>query len=229
MKKLLKRNKFVLVLICIVFVFLSCNNNTKNKKTIETSRVEYLPYYNEESFTPKWLTPNSKEEELFHKIPDYKLLNQLGDTITQKTFENKIYITDFFFASCPGICPQMTGNMFKLQEAFKTDDEVLFLSHTVTPTMDSVPVLKNYAEKNGVIDNKWHLVTGNKLEIYKLGREQYFVENDLGEPKDINDFLHTENFLLIDKSKHIRGIYNGLNRASMQQLIVDIKALKLEY
>ena len=122
----------------------------------------------------------------------------------------------------------MTGNMYKLQEAFIDDDDVLFLSHTVTPTKDSVPVLKNYARIHGVIDNKWHLVTGDRTEIYDLGRNQYFVENDLSEPKDLNDFLHTENFLLIDKNKHIRGIYNGLNRASMMQLIEDIKTLKNE-
>jgi protein SCO1/2 len=120
----------------------------------------------------------------------------------------------------------MTGNMFKLQEEFIDDDEVLFLSHTVTPNRDSVPVLKNYAEKNGVIDHKWHLVTGDKIAIYELGRDHYFVENDLGEPKNIDDFLHSENFLLIDKNKHVRGIYNGLNRASMAQLIEDVYALK---
>lgn len=230
MKKLLKRNKFRLVLVSLALISLSCKDDTKKEdiRVEQTSRVDYLPYYNEESFTPNWITPGTKEEQQFHKIPDFELTNQLGETVTQKTFDNKIYITDFFFASCPGICPQMTGNMFKLQEEFIDDDEVLFLSHTVTPTRDSVSVLKNYAETYGVIDNKWHLVTGDKLDIYNLGREQYFVENDFGEPKDIDDFLHTENFLLIDKSKHIRGIYNGLNRASMQQLIVDTKALKKE-
>ena len=149
----------------------------------------------------------------------YKLINNIDD---------KIYVADFFFTTCPGICLKMTGNMVKVQEAFKDDPEVLLLSHSVTPSIDSVPVLKNYADKNGVMENKWHLVTGDKTEIYDLGRNQYFVENDLGVPKDINDFLHTENFLLIDKNKHIRGIYNGLNRASIAQLITDIKALKLE-
>ncbi|TBV25590.1 SCO family protein [Meridianimaribacter sp. CL38] len=230
MKKLLKRYNIDVVSVCIALIVLSCNNTIKPKppKALETSRVNYLPYYNEASFTPNWITPGTEEEAQFHKIPDFKLVNQLGDTITQKTFDNKIYITDFFFASCPGICPQMTSNMFKVQEAFLNDDEVLFLSHSVTPNRDSVPVLKKYAEKHGVIENKWHLVTGNKLDIYNLGREHYFVENDLGEPKNIEDFLHTENFLLIDKNKHIRGIYNGLNRASIQQLIIDIKALKDE-
>ncbi|WP_204346010.1 SCO family protein [Psychroserpens algicola] len=230
MKQLLKRIKIAFVLIGCTLVCLSCKEQNKKEhfKTEETSRVAYLPYYNEESFTPRWITPGTDEEQQFHKIPDFRFINQLGDTVTQKTFENKIYITDFFFASCPGICPQMTGNMFKLQEEFKEDDDVLLLSHTVTPTRDSVSVLKNYADKHGVIDDKWHLVTGDKLEIYNLGRTQYFVENDLGEPKNIDDFLHTENFLLIDKHKHIRGIYNGLNRASMLQLITDVKALKKE-
>ena len=187
-----------------------------------------MPYYNEESFTANWLTPGTKEEKEFHKIPDFSLTNQLGENITQKTFENKIYITDFFFTTCPGICPQMTGNMFKIQEEFKNDNEILLLSHSVMPKTDSISALKNYAKFNGVIDNKWHLVTGDKNEIYSLGRDHYFVENDLGEEKSIDDFLHTENFLLIDKEKHIRGIYNGLNRASIAQLIIDIKALKNE-
>ncbi|WP_282044149.1 SCO family protein [Winogradskyella flava] len=218
------------IAVFLVFIFISCKQEVKEDtiKAVETSRVDYLPYYNDESFTPNWLAPGTKEEEGFHKIGSFTLINQLGDTITQQTFENKIYITDFFFASCPGICPQMTDNMFKLQEEFINDQDVLFLSHSVTPTKDSVPVLKNYAEKNGVLDGKWHLVTGDKSEIYNLGRNHYFVENDLGEPKDINDFLHTENFLLIDKNSHIRGIYNGLNRASMQQLIVDVRALQKE-
>ena len=230
MKLLLGIRKIGVVLFCLLALLVSCKNQVKKEtvEVVETSRVEYLPYYSDESFTPYWITPNSEEEKSFHKIPDFQLLNQLGDTVSQTTFDDKIYIADFFFTTCPGICLKMTGNMAKVQEAFKDDPEVLLLSHSVTPSIDSVPVLKNYAEKNGVNDNKWHLVTGDKTEIYNLGRNQYFVENDLGVPKDINDFLHTENFLLIDKNKHIRGIYNGLNRASIAQLITDIKALKLE-
>jgi protein SCO1/2 len=233
MKLLLERKKYkVLLLLLLLFVItISCKKKIKkeNSKLVETSRVEYLPYYNEESFTANWLTPGTKEEQEFHKIPDFSLTNQLGEKISQKTFENKIYITDFFFTTCPGICPQMTGNMFKIQEEFKNDNEILLLSHSVMPKTDSISALKKYAKYNGVIDDKWHLVTGDKNEIYSLGRDSYFVENDLGEEKSIDDFLHTENFLLIDKEKHIRGIYNGLNRASIAQLIIDIKALKKEY
>jgi len=230
MKLLLERNGHKILFLFLFVITISCNEKLKkeNIKVVETSRVEFLPYYNDESFTATWLTPNSKEEKTFHKIPEFNLTNQLGEKVTHKTFEDKIYITDFFFTSCPGICPKMTKNMFKIQEEFKNDDDVLFLSHSVTPGIDSVAVLKTYAKNNGVIDHKWHLVTGDRNEIYNLARDHYFVENDLGIPKDINDFLHTENFLLIDKEKHIRGIYNGLNRASIAQLITDVKALKKE-
>ncbi len=230
MRLLLEVNNTRLIFIFLITLFTSCKEEVKkeNIKVEETSRVENLPYYNDESFTPYWLTPDSEEEQAFHKILDFELVNQLGDTISQDTFDDKIYVTDFFFTSCPGICLKMTGNMTKVQEAFKDDPDVLLLSHSVTPSIDSVSVLKDYAEDHGVIDNKWHLVTGDKTEIYNLGRSQYFVENDLGVPKDINDFLHTENFLLVDKKKHIRGIYNGLNRASIAQLITDVKTLKSE-
>ena len=224
----MKKYNFLIGL--LLLLVLSCKSETKQEKTkvAETSRVAYLPYYDDESFTPRWITPNSADEKAFHKIPDFIFVNQLGEPVTQQTFEGKIYVTDFFFTICPGICPQMTDNMFKIQEEFKNDEDVLLLSHSVMPSTDTVEVLKEYAETNSVIDNKWHLVTGDKNEIYSLGRDQYFVENDLGEPKSIDDFLHTENFLLIDKNKHIRGIYNGLNRASIAQLITDIKTLKKE-
>jgi len=220
--------KYLCVL--LILITFSCKKEIKkeNIEVVENSRVDYLPFYDDESFTPKWITPNTKEEKAFHKIPDFSLTNQLGETVNQNTLENKIYITDFFFTSCPGICPKMTGNMAVIQEAFKDDNEVLLLSHSVMPTTDSVSVLNTYAKTYGVIESKWHLVTGDKNEIYTLGRDHYFVENDLGEPKNIDDFLHTENFLLIDKNKHIRGIYNGLNRASVNQLITDIKSLKTE-
>jgi protein SCO1/2 len=223
MRKLQKMsNRFFLLLIVII---ISC----KNKKKEEfLSRVNTLPYYNNASFTPKWIGSKNNKLSSFHKIPNFELINQNGEKITQKTFENKIYITDFFFTTCSGICPMMTNSMLKLQDEFKKDTAVLFLSHSVTPAIDSVPRLKEYALDNGIMDKKWHLVTGNKKEIYDLGRKFYFVEEDLGEPKGIDAFLHTENFVLIDRNKHIRGIYNSLNRASLAQLIVDVKALQKE-
>ncbi len=223
MRKLKNVKKYSFIVLAILF-FIGCK---KAKKQDVTSRVNELPYYNEASFTPKWIASNSEKLKSFHKIPDFSLTNQNGDNITHKTFENKIYVTDFFFTTCPGICPMMTKNMNLVQEAFKNDDSILMLSHSVTPTKDSVLQLKKYAlEKN--IGKNWHLVTGNKKEIYNLGRKWYFVEENLGEPKGIDDFLHTENFILIDTNKHIRGIYNGLNKNSVKQLIADIKTLKNE-
>ncbi|MEM6380943.1 MAG: SCO family protein, partial [Bacteroidota bacterium] len=146
--------------------------------------------------------------------------------LTEEDVEGKIYVTDFFFTSCPGICPKMTANMMLIQEAFLHDEDVLLLSHSVTPEYDSVAVLKEYAELEGVEDTKWHLLTGDRQMIYDLGRYQYFVEEDLGLVKDTEEFIHTENFVLIDRSRRIRGIYNGLNKAAVSQLIADIKTLQ---
>ncbi|MFD2824031.1 SCO family protein [Lacinutrix iliipiscaria] len=214
---------FSLILI-VAFVLSSCKDKTNEKE----SRVATLPFYAEANFTPHWLDETSDEAKTFHKIPAFSLFNQEGQTITEDTFKDKIYVADFFFTSCPGICPKMTKNMAVIQDAFKDNDDVLLLSHSVTPDKDSVSVLKHYAETKGVISGKWHLVTGHRKDIYDLGRHAYFVEEDLGEVKTEDDFLHTENFVLIDKNRHIRGIYNGLNTTAVQQLIADIKTLKQE-
>ena len=204
-------------------MLIGCKEPQQNR-----SRVETLPFYNEPTFTPHWISPSDEVLDSFHRISSFSLSNQEGITVTEKNFENKIYVVDFFFTICPGICPKMTANMVELQEEFLTDDEVLLMSHSVTPERDSVPVLKQYAEEKGILSHKWHLVTGTRDEIYKLGREDYFVEEDLGLAMEEDDFLHTENFVLIDKSRHIRGIYNGLNKASINQLIADIRTLKKE-
>ncbi|WP_458629292.1 SCO family protein [Winogradskyella sp. PC D3.3] len=200
----------------------------KQAEQEKASRVELLPYYSDASFTPHWMSKDDKALETFHTIPQFRLVNQLGKIVTEDTFQNKIYITDFFFTTCPGICPKMTANMSILQDEFLNDDEVLLLSHSVTPETDSIPVLKDYAETKGVVASKWHLVTGARKTIYDLGRQAYFVEEDLGEVKTEDDFLHTENFVLIDKNKHIRGIYNGLNKTAVAQLIADVKTLEKE-
>lgn len=215
------KNKILLLLSIISLI--ACNQSQTNK-----SRVETLPFYNEATFTPHWIASNDKALDTFHKISAFKLTNQEGVAITEETFKDKIYVADFFFTVCHGICPKMTSNMMLLQEEFLTDDEVLLISHSVTPEQDSVSVLKSYATEKGVLPQKWHLVTGTQKEIYKLGRRDYFVEEDLGLNKEDDEFLHTENFVLIDKNRHIRGLYNGLNKTSIEQLIADIKNLKNE-
>ena len=185
-----------------------------------------LPFYEEATFTPHWLSANDPALDTFHTIGAFELVNQLGDTITEQTFKDKIYIADFFFTSCPGICPKMTANMAGLQTVFAQDEEVLLLSHSVTPEHDSVPILQAYAEAMGVQASKWHLVTGSRQMIYTLGRYRYFVEEDLGLDKTAEAFLHTENFVLIDGQQRIRGIYNGLNKAALDQLVADVRLLQ---
>jgi protein SCO1/2 len=148
--------------------------------------------------------------------------------VTNKTFDGKIYVANFFFTSCPGICKNLTNNLKTIQKAFEKDDTVLLLSHSVTPEKDDVKALKVYATNNGVISNKWHLITGNKNDIYNIARQAYFADEDLGKQLTVNDFLHTENVLLIDKHKRIRGIYKGISSLEMQNLIHDIQLLKQE-
>ena len=212
-----------LIIISLVFTTLSCSSTQEI-----ISLKEHLPYYNEASFTPHWFNSQELIPEDFHRIPAFNLKNQLGDTITEQSVSDKIYVVDFFFTSCPGICPKMTANLSTVQEAFLADDRISLLSHSVTPEFDDVEILKEYAEEKGVVGEKWHLLTGDRDQIYNLGRNQYFIEEDLGLKKDLDDFIHTENFVLIDENRYIRGIYNGLNKTSVSQLIADIKTLKKE-
>lgn len=192
------------------------------------SKVETLPVYEDAAFTPRWIDAAELDAADVHTIPEFEFTNQLGQTVSHETFDEKIYITDFFFTTCPGICLDMTVNMAKLQREFEHDDDVLFLSHTVTPDVDTPEVLARYAKKHGVRSGKWHLVTGDRARIYDLGRRHYFVEEDLGVDKPDDEFLHTENFLIIDGRRRIRGIYNGLKDASLAQLVADVRTLQRE-
>ena len=164
----------------------------------------------------------------YHKIADFSLVNQNGDTITQENYKDKIYVADFFFTTCPTICPIMTKNMAEVQAVVKDDPNIMLLSHSVTPDIDSVAQLKKYAREKGVIDSKWNLVTGDKKQIYQLARKSYLaVKNDGdGGPYDM---IHTENFILVDKEKRIRGFYDGTNRDEIEKLLKDIEILKASY
>lgn len=190
--------------------------------------AESLPFYNSKEFTPLWIEPNSAELDDFHQIPNFSFTDQDGANITEKSFENKIYVAGFFFSTCPGICPMVRSKLSKVQEIFIDDADVKILQHSIRPTTDTVDLLKSYAEQHSIESGKWHLVTGDKETIYKLAKTSYFASDDLGNIQNTNDFLHTESILLIDKNRHIRGIYNGLNSASMAYLITDIETLKME-
>lgn len=166
-----------------------------------------------------------------HHIAPFKFVNQNGDTITNKDYEGSIYVADFFFTTCTTICPIMGDNMVWLQEQIKDMPQVKLLSHTVTPDIDSVPVLKAYAQHKGVIDAKWNLVTGNKKDIYYLARQSYLAVKT-GSPEELYDMVHTENFILVDGKGRIRGFYDGTNldtpdkdTKNVKQLLEDIKWL----
>ncbi|MDB9960549.1 SCO family protein [Oceanihabitans sp.] len=197
-----------------MLIILNCKN--------DENRI--LPIYNPSDFVPELVEKNLQNKSEFHTVSDFNLLNQNGDTITQKDYENKIYVADFFFTSCRTICPIMTNNMSKIQQEFIDDDSVMLLSLSVTPEIDNVSVLRDYANKKKVNDHKWNVTTGNKKHIYELARKSYFAVVERGDG-GLQDFIHTPNFILIDKKKQIRGIYDGTNYDDVERIINDIKIL----
>ena len=163
-----------------------------------------------------------------HFIADFSLTNQNGKTITPENYKNKIYVADFFFTTCGTICPVMTSNMKKVQDAILLDDDIKLLSHTVMPEIDTVAQLKRYAIEKGVLNDKWNLVTGSKKEIYNLARKSYLVAKYDPTKEDGYGLVHTENFVLVDKQKRIRGMYDGTDDDDINRLLEDIEILKEE-
>jgi protein SCO1/2 len=214
MIQLLKNSLFLLVLFVI-----GCKSKPKELA---------LPFFNKPDFTPEWIEKNDPAYLSIHQIPPFSLTDQDGKTVTEKTVEGKIYVADFIFTRCGSICPKMTSNMGMIQEKFKNNHEVLLLSHSVTPEMDSVPVLKKYALEKGVISGKWHLLTGKQDDIYALAKKQYYAGDTIGYYQTGNEFLHTENFILVDKHRRIRGVYNGTLPLEAERLIDDINTLLKE-
>ncbi len=206
-------------LISSVVLLMSCGSKQKAAE---------LPYYNTPDFTPHFVSTYDAAKSINHTIANFSCTDQQGKTITQKDIEGKIHIANFFFTACGSICPKMMGNLKATYDNFKGDTGIVFLSYSVTPWRDSVERLKKYAEHNAITFSNWHLLTGNKADIYKLARTAYFAEEDFGFSKDSSQFLHTEHILLVDKNKKIRGIYNGTLELETQQLAKDIALLKEE-
>ena len=186
-----------------------------------------LPIYQPGNVDTQLVDSTIQHVKKYHKIADFSLTNQNGKTITQNDYRNKIYVADFFFTTCPTICPIMTDHMRDIQKEILNDDEVMLLSHSVTPKIDTVAQLKRYAKRKGVNDAKWNLVTGDKKHIYELARKSYLAVKSTG-TGDEYDMIHTENFMLIDKKRQIRGFYDGTDAEAIQQLLEDIKKLKKE-
>jgi len=189
--------------------------------------VEVLPIYQPAEVNEKLVDSSIIHVAKYHKISDFKLTNQNGKEITQANYKDKIYVADFFFTTCQDICPVMTKNMYQLQEELKNDNQILLLSHTVIPEVDTVEQLKEYAVENNVDDSKWNLVTGDKKQIYELARKSYLAVEDSNYSQ--YDMIHTENFMLIDKERQIRGFYDGTNSEDINRLLKDIEILKQSY
>ena len=189
---------------------------------------ETLPVYQPAMVNAELVDSTVQYIKKYHTIADFKLVNQNGDTITQDVYKGKIYVADFFFTTCPSICPIMTGNMARIQSEILNDEDVMLLSHSVTPVIDSVAQLKKYALEKGVNDRKWNLVTGDKKQIYELARKSYLAVKDDGNG-DEYDMIHTENFILVDKESRIRGFYDGTNEAEIEKLLFDLALLKGSY
>ncbi len=183
-----------------------------------------LPIYNPADVNPELVDSTVQYKSKYHTIADFSFVNQNGDTITQKNYEGKIYVADFFFTTCGSICPKMTTNLADVQKAILNNPKVMLLSHTVFPETDSIPVLKAYAIKHGVVDSKWNLVTGDKKEIYTMARKSYLAVK-LGRPDQLYDMVHTENFVLVDQKRRVRGFYDGTDKEDMKRLLEDIDFL----
>jgi protein SCO1/2 len=216
----MKKLSSLLLISASLFTLSAC------KKKVDKTLT--LPFFNTAILTPEWIPENDQEYNNIHKIADFSFINQNGVEVTNNTYKDKIYVADFFFVTCPGICPVLEKNMSILQEKYLNDKEVLLLSHTVMPTKDSVSVLKEYAIENEIDANKWNLVTGNKEELYDIARTSYFADEDFVKTQDKDAFIHTENFILVDKKGRIRGVYNGTIKLEVQRLIRHIDLLKKE-
>jgi protein SCO1/2 len=185
---------------------------------------DVLPIYNPSDVNPELVDISVQKKSKNHRVADFELINQNGKTITQNDYKDKIYVVDFFFTRCPSICPIMTNNMAILQSEFLKNDEVMLLSLSVTPQIDSIAVLRKYATEKGIIDSKWNVTTGNKKHIYELARKSYFAVVAQGDG-GLQDFIHTPNFILVDKNKQIRGMYDGTDDEEIIRLVKDIKKL----
>lgn len=216
--KLYKFQIIGFILFASIFLIISYNLLKPEKK---------LPIFNPSDVNPELVDSTVQHVRKYHTIADFSFTNQNGEIITQKNYEEKIYVADFFFTTCPTICPIMQDNMVEIQNAFKDVQDVMLLSHTVMPHIDSVPVLKKYALEKGVIDSKWNLVTGDKKDIFYIARKSYLAVKTETEG-ELYDMVHTENFILVDKKRRVRGFYDGTNKEEINRLIEDIRFLMTE-
>lgn len=227
------RNKYgniISIFIMLLFILSgsSCNLSTNNNSDIQTAKIDKLPYYNTADFDAEWIAENNPAYAQIHTIEPFAFTNQEGNIINNDSLNGKIYVANFFFTICSGICPKMVNNLQVLQKTFANNNQIKLVSFSVMPWVDSVARLKAYGENHNINSSKWFLLTGNKEKIYELGRKSFFAEKGLGLQKDNNEFLHTESMLLIDKKGRIRGIYNATQVTDIERVTDDIKVLMKE-
>ncbi|WP_339654890.1 SCO family protein [uncultured Maribacter sp.] len=210
----MKYRCLVVIAILISFCSISCNNWGGNE----------LPVYSPSDFNAELVDVSLQSKDGNHTVSDFKLINQNGNIITQEDYKDKIYVVDFFFTRCPSICPIMTDNMVKIQNEFSNNNDVMLLSLSVTPELDSISVLRKYANDKKAIDEKWNITTGDKRHIYELARKSYFAVVEQGDG-GMQDFIHTPNFILVDKKRQIRGVYNGTDDEEINRLKDDLRIL----
>ncbi|MCA0234588.1 MAG: SCO family protein [Bacteroidetes bacterium] len=200
-------------------LLLSCLSCTLNSKE--------LPILGEPEIVQKVVDGKTTEVKIYPTIPDFAFRSQYGDTITAQNFKDKIYVADFFFVTCPTICPVMKKNMLKVYDEFKGNPDVGILSHSIDPAHDTVEVLKKYADDLGIKGRTWLFVTGSREKIYDIGEKHYLVTAH-ADDKEPGGYIHSGAFVLIDKQKHIRGMYDGTNEKEVRELIDDMKVLLKE-
>lgn len=190
--------------------------------------TDRLPFFNTPDWTARWIEPSDAGYDSIHRIPAFRLTDQLGRAVTEKELEGRITVANFFFTRCKGICPRMSLNMAYLQKALREDPDILLLSHSVDPEADSVPVLAAYAAAQGADPARWRLLTGDRELIYRLARQEYFAGDPVGPSAAGTDFLHTEDVILLDGLRRIRGMYNGSLLSEMERIRQDISILRME-
>lgn len=189
--------------------------------------ADELPIYHPTQLDRRLVDPEVLKKGGEHRILDFQLIDQLGQPFTRDSIAGRIVLADFFFTTCPTICPKMTDQMVRVQEAFREEDRLLLLSHSVTPEIDSVQVLAAYAAEKGADARRWRFLTGPRKQIYALARRSYFACMDEGDG-GLQDFVHTENFVLVDPQGRLRGFYDGTNAKEVDRAMADIRKLLKE-
>ena len=214
--------KSILLFSITSITLIACGlENQKNKKA-------EFPILGRKQYVEKIVDGKTVTDTVDHTIPDFKLVNQDSNWVTPETFEGKVYVADFFFTSCPTICPTMKKEMLRVYEAYKDNDEVAIISHTIDPEYDTVALLKDFAQKLDVEAPKWNFVTGEKEAIYELGQKGYMV-TAMEDENEEGGYLHSGAFVLVDKERKIRGVYDGTKSLEVDKLIKDIELLLATY